>query len=74
MVELRLDNSPHLVVGVRIQSEETKSFTFSDLYPRLGRSSTVHHSHIFSGQCFSNKVNISGNVYIFTKTMTMKLS
>ena len=41
MVELRLDNSPHLVVGVRIQSEETKSFTFSDLYPRLGRSSTV---------------------------------
>ena len=29
---------------VRIQSEETKSFTFSDLYPRLGRSSTVPHS------------------------------
>ena len=27
--------------GVRIQSEEIKYFTFSDLYPRLGRSATV---------------------------------
>ena len=37
----------------------------------------LRQSHSHSGQCFGEKMNISGNVYLFPKaltTMTMSLS